>query len=320
MLLSQHDWLKIGFKKVDGSGSDGYLDPDAPSAFFTNLVKSFDTDGNGELSSEEIQAALKNSGNADQLHKLIVKHPSEWYEKSSASSDIWLDKLMAKIGLPDFDKLVDHEKQRIDKLEWMQSAAKLKLDKEVWHIYPLIDLRARSVPTLSDARVRAFMRMLRVGEGTIGDKGYETLFSGKSFISDYDRDFSDHPRIKIKSGSLVSSAAGAYQVMGYTWDDPSMVSARNEYNVKDFTPLSQDIFCLILFKKKRAGTLDEIRQGKIKDALDKLSYEWASLPPGRYGQPSKTMSEALSIFESYLEEELNGKTDLKIPVGITNDF
>ncbi|WP_412840477.1 hypothetical protein, partial [Aeromonas dhakensis] len=27
-LLSQHDWLKIGFKKVDGSGSDGYLDPD----------------------------------------------------------------------------------------------------------------------------------------------------------------------------------------------------------------------------------------------------------------------------------------------------
>lgn len=318
--MSQHDWLKIGFKKVDGSGSDGYLDPDAPSAFFTNLVKSFDTDGDGELSSEEIQAALQNSGNADQLHKLIVKHPSEWYEKSSAGSYIWLDKLIAKIGLPDFDKLVDHEKQRIDKLEWMQSAAKLKLDKEVWHIYPLVDLRTESVPTLSDARVRAFMRMLRVGEGTIGDKGYETLFSGKSFISDYERDFSDHPRIKIKSGRLVSSAAGAYQVMGYTWDDPSMVSARNEYKVKDFTPLSQDTFCLILFKKKRAGTLDEIRQGKIKDALDKLSYEWASLPPGRYGQPSKTMSEALSIFEIYLEEELNGKTDLKIPVGFTNDF
>ncbi len=136
-LLCQHDWLKIGFKKVDGSCSDGYLDPDAPSAFFTNLVKSLDTDGDGELSSEEIQVALQNSGNADQLHKLIVKHPSEWYEKSSASSYIWLDKLMAKVGLPDFDKLVDHEKQRIDKLEWMQSAAKLKLGKAIWHFYPL---------------------------------------------------------------------------------------------------------------------------------------------------------------------------------------
>ncbi|ELI6434411.1 glucosaminidase domain-containing protein [Aeromonas salmonicida subsp. salmonicida] len=137
-LLSQHDWLKIGFKKVDGSGSDGYLDPDAPPAFFTDLLKSFDSDGNGELSSEEIQAVLQNSSNADQLHKLIVKHPSEWYEKSSASSYLWLDKLMTKIGLPDFDLLVDHEKQRIDKLEWMQSAAKLKLHSESWHFFPLI--------------------------------------------------------------------------------------------------------------------------------------------------------------------------------------
>ncbi|WP_324014615.1 glycoside hydrolase family 19 protein [Aeromonas hydrophila] len=136
-LLSQHDWLKIGFKKVDGSGSDGYLDPDAPPTFFTNLVKSFDSDGNGELSSEEIQAALQNSSNAEKLQKLIVKHSSEWYEKSSASSYLWLDKLMTKIGLPDFDLLVDHEKQRIDKLEWMQSAAKLKLDKEAWHFSPV---------------------------------------------------------------------------------------------------------------------------------------------------------------------------------------
>ncbi|MFQ2858794.1 hypothetical protein ACK3YY_15405 [Aeromonas caviae] len=136
-LLSQHDWLKIGFKKVDGSGSDGYLDPDVPPTFFTELVNSFDTDKSGELSSEEIKAALQNSSNAEQLHKLIVKHSSEWYEKSSASSYLWLEKLMAKIGLPDFDLLVDHEKQRIDKLEWMQSAAKLKLDKEVWHFSPM---------------------------------------------------------------------------------------------------------------------------------------------------------------------------------------
>ncbi|WP_421236339.1 N-acetylmuramidase family protein [Aeromonas sp. 601039] len=136
-LLSQHDWLKSGFKKVDGSGSDGYLDPDAPSTFFTELVKSFDSDKSGKLSSEEIQAALQNSSNAEQLHKLIVKHPSEWYEKSSASSYQWLDKLMTKIGLPDFDQLVDHEKQRIDKLEWMQSATKLTLEKDSWHFSPV---------------------------------------------------------------------------------------------------------------------------------------------------------------------------------------
>lgn len=50
----------------------------------------------------------------------------------------FLKVLYMKIDLPDFDKLVDHEKQRIDKLEWMQSAAKLKLDKDVWHFHSLI--------------------------------------------------------------------------------------------------------------------------------------------------------------------------------------
>lgn len=75
-----------------------------------------------------------------------------------------------------------------------------------------------------------------------------------------------------------------------------------------------------MFKKKREGTLDKIRRGNIEGALDKLSYEWASLPPGRYGQPSKTIGEALSIFDEYLKEELDGKTDLKIPLGVTNEF
>ncbi|MGL5265857.1 MAG: hypothetical protein ACRC9E_06410, partial [Plesiomonas shigelloides] len=116
-LLSQHDWLKIGFKMVDGSGSDGYLDPDSPPTFFTNLVKSFDTDNSGELSSDEIQSALKNSSNAEQLYKLIVRHRSEWYEKSESDFYTWLDKRMTTVGLPRFDALVDHEKERIDNLE-----------------------------------------------------------------------------------------------------------------------------------------------------------------------------------------------------------
>lgn len=145
-LLSQHDWLKIGFKMVDGSGSDGYLAPDSPPTFFTNLVKSFDTDNSGDLSSDEIQSALKNSSNAEQLYKLIVRHRSEWYEKSESDFYTWLDKRMTTVGLPRFDALVDHEKERIDNLEWMQSAAKLnlKLEKDLWHFHPVAILNIRS--------------------------------------------------------------------------------------------------------------------------------------------------------------------------------
>lgn len=182
-LLSQHDWLKIGFKKVDGSGSDGYLDPDAPPTFFTELVNSFDTDKSGELSSEEIQTALQNSSNAEQLHKLIVKHPSEWYEKSSASSYLWLEKLMAKIGLPDFDLLVDHEKQRIDKLEWMQSAAKLKFNGEVSYLYPLSIIIK---PMVSEHIITTELIELLLGHKNdwfTGERG------GKAFASKFKKDY-----------------------------------------------------------------------------------------------------------------------------------
>lgn len=163
-LLSQHDWLKIGFKKVDGSGSDGYLDPDAPPSFFNDLVNSFDTNKDGKLSSAEIRAALRNPKHKEQLQKLIVKHPSEWYEKSSSTAYAWLDKLKAALESPEFDQLVDHEKQRIDQLEWMQSATKLNLMSTVWNFYPgwFFEL---AIPSVSDDEMD--LRWLTVPKGQL---------------------------------------------------------------------------------------------------------------------------------------------------------
>ena len=143
-MLSQHDWLKLGFKKVDGSGSDGYLDPQQAPAFFQELVYCLDTNQDGHLSGEEITAALCNlepllhsPQSRSRLQKLIVRHPSEWYDKSAGASHQWLDKLKAQVAQPEFDQLVAHEKQRIDQLEWMQSATSLKLNRDIWHFWPL---------------------------------------------------------------------------------------------------------------------------------------------------------------------------------------
>jgi len=35
---------------------------------------------------------------------------------------------------------------------------------------------------------------------------------------------------------------------------------------------------------------------EFSNAMSKLSYEWASLPPGRYGQPTKTLSQMRSMY------------------------
>lgn len=45
------------------------------------------------------------------------------------------------------------------------------------------------------------------------------------------------------------------------------------------------------------------------------SHEWASLPLGRYGQPAKTMAQALKYYNDFLEKEMNGETDLHIEHG-----
>ncbi len=179
---------------------------------------------------------------------------------------------------------------------------------------------------ICEARVRAYMRMLRVGEGTVGDQGYTTLFGGVSFTAEpYNKDMSDHPQIQRPFGETTSSAAGAYQVMGYTWDDSDMITRRNEYNITDFSKLSQDRFCVILFKYKRSGMLDLIVDGKIREATaDYGSREWASLPKneteGRYGQPAETMTEALNHYDEYFAEEMKGESDLYIQPGFLKEF
>ncbi|MGB6190430.1 MAG: hypothetical protein WBF70_17940 [Aeromonas molluscorum] len=136
-MLSQHDWLKIGFQQVDGSGSDGHLAPEAPSPFFLKLAKTIDPKREGELTSADVHKILQDKAKAETIRKLIVKHPSEWYETSTSPSYQWLEKMMAEVGLPEFNKLVEHEKQRIDSLEWMQSAKELKLGPDLWHFSPL---------------------------------------------------------------------------------------------------------------------------------------------------------------------------------------
>lgn len=183
-----------------------------------------------------------------------------------------------------------------------------------------------------EARIRAFMRMLRIGEGTEGETGYTTQYSGTQFT-----DMTKHPENVITAGSYSSSAAGAYQIMRYTWwwlagekltDSNTKAGVYEEshdyikkYSIPDFTAESQDKLCVIILKHKRAGSLDLITQNKIKESLEKYgSYEWASLPPGRYGQPTQTMEVALKKYDEFLKDELAGKTNLHIKNGFLKEF
>lgn len=137
----------------------------------------------------------------------------------------------------------------------------------------------------SDLNVRAFMAAIRLGEGTRGPDGYRTIYGGSKFDS-----FADHPRKKITAGEWTSTAAGAYQFLSRTWD--GLVA---QYGFKDFSPENQDLGCIALIHRR--GALDDVKAGRIEDAVQKCNKEWASLPGSPYGQPVVTIEKFLAEYK-----------------------
>lgn len=292
--------------------NDGKLYSKLVAFNYRQLLDQIDDVKSPRYNPELYRRAVQNPSMREHLYRLCVKHPSEWYY--SLESPVWKAFFTPQLkrNAPEW---YDYSMKFLTDLRWMYRVAGMVVNP--WHMHPLVFLDAINniSMTLDEARVRAFMRMIRVGEGTVGEVGYETLFGKQSFIKDYHKDFSDHPNIIITRGPLKSSAAGAYQVMGYTWNDPKMLSYRKKYGIVDFSPKSQDEFCVLILKYKRKGALKLIIDGDIDGALDILSYEWASLPPARYPQPTKSKSEVISLYNKYLSEELSGETDLHLPIG-----
>ena len=352
-LLSQYDLAKLGFRTETAEPTSfDYLDgKNQPTGFFRSLINLLyeaatgDTrtshalvkhnyqrlldkidSGSDRYSPMEYWRALHNPDYRDVIQKTIVKHPSDWYFKKGDA--IWQPFLNAlKKDAPEWKK---YSEDFPDKMAWMQDVTTEKLGPSLWHMHPIVFLSyffSKAI-TIEEARVRAFMRMIRVCEGTTGEQGYERLFGGESFITDYHKTFATHPQIKItrtnkKTGKVyISSAAGAYQIMGYTWEDRSTAFWRGKYGIADFSPQSQDLLCVVILKEKvRDNALNMIAQGNIKEAIENsCSYEWASLPPGRHGQPIKSLSECLRVYNDFLKEELEGKTNLHIKNGFLNDF
>jgi muramidase (phage lysozyme) len=148
---------------------------------------------------------------------------------------------------------------------------------------------------LDDPNVKAFFAVIRAGEGTSDSGGYSRHYGGKAFD-----DFSDHPRIAITAGRWTSTAAGAYQFLSRTWDE-----CASALGLADFSPKNQDLAALFLIDRRKA--LEDVLAGRIEQAISKCNREWASLPGSPYGQPVRTMEQALATYRAHggeLEQSL----------------
>lgn len=137
---------------------------------------------------------------------------------------------------------------------------------------------------LNNPNVKAFLMVIRTGEGTADSGGYKRLFGGGSFSS-----FADHPKKIINKSGYTTSAAGAYQFIISTWNE-----TKKALKLPDFSPASQDLAALGRIAYR--GALNDVIAGRFDQALRKVSQEWASMPYSPYGQPTISLAKANSTY------------------------
>jgi muramidase (phage lysozyme) len=102
-----------------------------------------------------------------------------------------------------------------------------------------------------------------------------------------------HPAKVTCSGRYCSTAAGRYQFLKRTWDSAARATGADAFRADD-----QERAAEYLVKTVRKVTVPDrgMTATEFSNALKKLSYEWASLPPGRYGQPIRTEAQVRDAY------------------------
>jgi len=136
---------------------------------------------------------------------------------------------------------------------------------------------------------RALLDTIATTEGTRGHSmdGYNVTFAFHLFTN-----CNHHPNLDICSGGLCSTAAGRYQFLNTTWAG---------LGLPNFHPDNQDRGAMKLVAR-RGATIPATRAltgTEFVNVMDRISFEWASLPPGRFGQPSFSMSATRAKYCSF---------------------
>ena len=142
---------------------------------------------------------------------------------------------------------------------------------------------------------KAFLDMLAWSEGTDNGRqktrnhGYDVIVGGKLFT-----DYSDHPHWKLVTlnPKLKSTSAGRYNL------SPVGGMPTTGKQLKNLE--SQDAVALQQIKER--GALPMIDRGDIRQAIDRCSNIWASLPGAGYGQFERTPMTALQNSKKRAEQ------------------
>ena len=149
--------------------------------------------------------------------------------------------------------------------------------------------------------LKAFLDMIAVSEGTSTSpatklNGYDVIVTGADKKPEIFTDFSCHPfskgrkpKLISKKSGLYSTASGRYQFMRKDYEH-----YKHTLNLPDFGPGSQDKWAIQLIRERRA--LNDIYDGRIAVAINKVRNIWASLPGAGYGQHENEIDKLVLVY------------------------
>ena len=118
---------------------------------------------------------------------------------------------------------------------------------------------------------KAFLDMLAWSEGTDNGRQKTRNHGYDVIVGELFTDYSDHPRKLVTLNPKLKSTGAGHQLLSRWWD-----AYRKQLGLKDFSPKSQDAVALQQIKER--GALPMIDRGDIRQAIDRCSNIWASLP------------------------------------------
>lgn len=141
-----------------------------------------------------------------------------------------------------------------------------------------------------------------------GGPNFDELYNYVPF-----NNYGPHPNKKITAGGYTSTAAGAYQILYSTWQ-----YAIKALGIPDYmSPENQMQVALFLIDQRNA--LGDIDSGNIYMAIQKISWEWASLPvvysetvngiyykagSGRYGQHVQSIDSIIDTYNLLIDDNV----------------